>query len=95
MLEQNNLQLHKDLIAVQERVDKGECDSGKALEDGFDHLNVDTAELQSVTENSDYLAKRITFKLCGLKEDLEGDDLAHYLEEVFTGCLRADTDIVI
>lgn len=33
--------------------------------------------------------------LRGLREGIEGEELFQYLEEVFTGCWEADTEIVI
>lgn len=42
-------------------------DSVKVIEEGFDNLEVDVDESQSVVENTDNLAKKNNVKLFGLK----------------------------
>lgn len=52
-------------------------------------------ELQSVVENVDNIVKKNNIRVRGLKEGAEKKGLSQYLEEVFTGCLGVDTEIVM
>lgn len=48
----------------------------------------------TVVENTNNIVKN-NIRLRGLREGKEGEELSQYLEKVFTGCLGADTEIVI
>lgn len=89
--EQNTLKLQEKFTVVKTRVDKGVQQareayaSVKTFEKVLDVLDIDVAEIQSVVENADNLAKKNNIRLCGLKEGIEGIELSQYLEEAFTG----------
>lgn len=59
VIEQNNLQLHKELTNIKTRMEQGERgvqglrDSIRALEDDFDNTGVELEELQVMVENAD------------------------------------------
>lgn len=67
----------------------------KTLEHDFDQLNAEFGDLQSNIENKENSLRKNNTKLQCLKEGIEGENLVHYLEELFMGYLGANWNINI
>lgn len=53
------------------------------LEGDFDQLDKKFEELQEIVENTDNSARRNNVRLHGFTEEVEGNNLKAYLEELF------------
>lgn len=79
---------HLDMQVVG--IEKKESRLEKAfelLENDFKYMGDEAREVRMSVENIDNTLRRINFQLKGLKEGAEGENVVHFLENLFVACL--------